>query len=36
LIFETSKTIRASWIALALALSLASVKLSMHFASGKM
>jgi len=35
LIFEASKTVDASWIALALILSLASVKLSMRFVAGK-
>jgi hypothetical protein len=35
LIFEAWKTVGASWIALALLLSLVSVKLSMRFASGK-
>jgi hypothetical protein len=35
-IFQGWHTVGASWIALALALSLASVKLAMRFASGKM
>ncbi len=35
LVFEVWKTVGASWIALALALSFASVKVSMRFASGK-
>lgn len=35
LIFEASKTVDASWITLALVLSLASVKLSMRFVAGK-
>lgn len=34
-VFEVWKTVGASWIALALALSFASVKVSMRFASGK-